>query len=135
MDGISLFLVLLTGLLFPLAMIGPKVHDNLKAYMAWMLILEAACMGSFLSLDLFVFFFLLRSSPSSRCTFIIAGWGYANRGYASTKFFLFTLTGSAVMLVGMLALVVLHAKANGGTLTFDLVALTQGHPHQLAIRN
>jgi NADH-quinone oxidoreductase subunit M len=126
-DGISLFLVLLTGLLFPLAMIGPKIHGDTKAYMAWMLLLEAGCMGSFLSLDLFLFFlfFELTLVPMY---FIIQGWGYANRGYASTKFFLFTLTGSAVMLVGMLALVVLHANANGGKITFDLVALTQGSP-------
>ena len=47
--------------------------------------------------------------------FIIAGWGYDNRVYASMKFFIYTFAGSAVMLVGMLALVLLHANANGGT--------------------
>ena len=65
--------------------------------------------------------------------FIIAGWGYANRVYASMKFFIFTLAGSALMLVGMLALVFLHASATGGHITFDLVALakaTQGCPRQ-----
>ena len=126
-DGISLFLVLLSGLLFPLAMIGPKVHDNTKSYLAWMLVLETGCIGSFLALDLFLFFlfFELTLVPMY---FIISGWGYANRAYASTKFFLYTLSGSAVMLVGMLALVLLHASANGGTVTFDLLALTQGNP-------
>ena len=126
-DGISLFLVLLTGLLFPLAMVGPTIHKDLKSYLAWMLVLETGCLGSFLSLDLFLFFlfFELTLVPMY---FIIQGWGYDNRAYASVKFFLFTLTGSAVMLVGMLALVTLHANANGGQITFDLVALTSGTP-------
>ena len=126
-DGISLFLVLLTGVLFPLAMVGPTIHRDVKAHLAWLLVLETGCLGSFLSLDLFLFFlfFELTLVPMY---FIIQGWGYANRAYASIKFFLFTLTGSAVMLVGMLALVLLHASANGGTVTFDLVALTKGSP-------
>jgi NADH-quinone oxidoreductase subunit M len=126
-DGISLFLVVLTGLLFPLSMIGPTIHHDLKAHLAWMLVLETGCMGSFLSLDLFLFFlfFELTLVPMY---FIIQGWGYANRAYASIKFFLFTLAGSAVMLVGMLALVLLHANANGGRITFDLMALTSGNP-------
>jgi NADH-quinone oxidoreductase subunit M len=126
-DGISLFLVLLCGLLFPLSMVGPTIHGNEKAYYAWMLVLEAGCIGSFLSLDLFLFFlfFELTLVPMY---FIIAGWGYDNRAYASMKFFLYTFAGSAVMLVGMLALVLLHANANGGQITFDLLALTKGNP-------
>jgi NADH-quinone oxidoreductase subunit M len=126
-DGISLFLVLLSALLFPLSMIGPTIHGNEKSYMAWMLVLETGCIGSFLSLDLFLFFlfFELTLVPMY---FIIAGWGYENRSYASTKFFLFTFSASAVMLVGMIALALLHADANGGTVTFDLLALTRGNP-------
>ncbi|HEY2429564.1 MAG TPA: NADH-quinone oxidoreductase subunit M [Acidimicrobiales bacterium] len=126
-DGISVFLVLLCGLLFPLSMVGPTIHGNAKSYLAWMLVLETGCLGSFLSLDLFLFFlfFELTLVPMY---FIIAGWGYDNRVYASTKFFLYTLTGSAVMLVGMLALVLLHANANGGAISFDLLDLTRGNP-------
>jgi NADH-quinone oxidoreductase subunit M len=125
-DGISLFLVLLCGVLFPLAMVGGTIHRDPKSYLAWLLVLEAGCIGSFLSLDLFLFFlfFELTLVPMY---FIIAGWGYDNRAYASTKFFLYTFAGSAVMLVGMLALVLLHANANGGTVTFDLLALTKGN--------
>jgi NADH-quinone oxidoreductase subunit M len=125
-DGISLFLVLLCALLFPLSMIGPNIHGEQKSYMAWMLVLEAGCIGSFLSLDLFLFFlfFELTLVPMY---FIIAGWGYENRSYASMKFFLFTFAASAVMLVGMIALVLLHADRNGGTVTFDLLALTRGN--------
>src|SRR6516165_1682524 len=54
-DGISLFLVVLTAILFPLSMAGPKIHAQPKAFMAWMLLLEAACIGAFVALDLFVF--------------------------------------------------------------------------------
>ena len=124
-DGISLFLVLLCGLLFPLAMIGPAVHGNQKSYLAWMLLLETGCIGSFLSLDLFLFFLFFEITLVPMY-FIIAGWGYDNRVYASMKFFLFTFAGSAVMLVGIISLAVLHANANGGPITFDLMALTQG---------
>ena len=120
-DGISLFLVLLTGVLFPLALAGPKVTRDPKSYVAWMLVLETGCIGSFLALDVFLFFlfFELTLVPMY---FIIAGWGYENRVYASLKFFLYTLFGSAFMLVGMIALVVLSAK-HGQAITFDLEVL------------
>ncbi|HRE01883.1 MAG TPA: Fe-S-binding domain-containing protein, partial [Ilumatobacteraceae bacterium] len=55
-DGISLFLVVLTAVLFPLAIVGADPHHDEKPYMAWMLMLEAGVIGSFLSLDLFLFF-------------------------------------------------------------------------------
>ena len=120
-DGISLFLVLLTGVLFPIALVGVKVHREVKAYVAWMLVLEAGCLGSFLALDLFLFFlfFELTLVPMY---FIIGGWGYENRVYASLKFFLYTLFGSAFMLIGMLALVFLSAKGDL-PVTFDLIEL------------
>jgi NADH-quinone oxidoreductase subunit M len=123
-DGISLFLVLLTGVLFPFAMVGPKVHGDQKNYLIWMLVLETGCLGTFLSLDLFLFF-LFFEIVLVPMYFIIAGWGYANRVYASMKFFIFTLVGSAVLLVAILALVFLHARTPGGTLTFDVVALAK----------
>ncbi len=117
-DGISLFLVVLTGILFPIALAGIDVHQNLKSYTAWMLILEAGCLGSFLALDLLVFFlfFELTLLPMY---FIIGGWGYENRVYASLKFFLFTLFGSAFLLVGLLVLVFLSARGQD-PLTFDI---------------
>ena len=67
-----------------------------------MLLLEAGVMGSFLSLDLFLFFvfFEIVLVPMY---FLIGGWGYENRVYAATKFFLFTMVGSAFMLVGIIA--------------------------------
>ena len=122
-DGISLFLVVLTGVLFPIALAGPKVHREVKSYTAWMLVLEAGCLGSFLALDLFVFFlfFELTLVPMY---FIIGGWGYENRVYASLKFFLYTLFGSAFMLVGMLALVFLSAEGSAAV-TFDIRELAE----------
>ena len=121
-DGISLFLVLLSGILFPVALGGPIVTHDPKPYVAWMLVLEAGCIGSFLALDLF-FFFLFFELTIVPMYFIIGGWGYENRVYASLKFFLYTLFGSAFLLVGMLALVFLSAR--GGQVTFDLVTLAQ----------
>lgn len=120
-DGISLWLVVLTGVLFPLALLGADPHHDLKPYTAWILVLEAGVMGSFLSLDLFLFFvfFEIVLVPMY---FLIGGWGYDRRIYASMKFFLFTMFGSAFMLVGILATVWLHHRSTG-VLTFDVVEL------------
>ena len=101
-DGISLFLVVLTGILFPLVIAGVDPHHDERPYLAWMLILQAGVMGSFVSLDLFLFFvfFEIVLVPMY---FLIGGWGYDDRVYAATKFFLFTMAGSAFMLVGIVA--------------------------------
>jgi NADH-quinone oxidoreductase subunit M len=122
-DGISLFLVVMTAVLFPLAMVGPTIHHDTKGYMAWMLLLEAGCIGVFLSLDLFLFF-LFWEIVLVPMYFLIGGWGYEGRVYATLKFFLYTMLGSALMLVGILALVFLNQRATG-VLTFDLVTLAQ----------
>jgi NADH-quinone oxidoreductase subunit M len=120
-DGISVFLVLLTAVLFPLVLIMGRDRVNSRAYFAWMLLLEAAVMGSFLSLDLIVFFFMFELTlvPSY---FIIAGWGHERRAYAAVKFFLYTFLGSAFLFVGILALAFLH-ESQTHVLTFSLPAL------------
>ena len=124
-DGISIFLVLLAGLLFPLVLILGRDRANSRAYFAWMLLLEAAVMGSFLSLDLIVFFFCFELTlvPSY---FIISGWGHDRRAYAAIKFFLYTFLGSAFLLVGILALAFIH-QSQTHVLTFSLVALMHTH--------
>jgi NADH-quinone oxidoreductase subunit M len=122
-DGISLFLIGLTGVLFPLAIVGPEVHRDVKGYVAWMLLLEAGCMGVFLSLDLFLFF-LFWELVLIPMYFLIGGWGYDRRIYATLKFFLYTMVGSALMLVGILAVVFLHQRETG-TLTFDVITLAE----------
>jgi NADH-quinone oxidoreductase subunit M len=124
-DGISVFLVLLAAVLFPLVLILGRDRANNRAYLAWMLALEAAVMGSFLSLDLIVFFFFFELTlvPSY---FIIAGWGHQRRAYAAIKFFLYTFLGSAFLLVGILALAFIH-QSQTHVLTFSLVALMHTH--------
>jgi len=130
-DGISLFLVAMTALLFPVAMVGPKITGSARAFMFWMLLLEAACMGTFLSMDLFLFFVMFEVTLVPGY-FIVAGWGGLRRNYAATKFFIYTFAGSAFLFVGILSLSLLTARANGGHQTFDLITLTRlasGLPH------
>jgi NADH-quinone oxidoreductase subunit M len=124
-DGISVFLVLLTAVLFPLVIITGKDKAKPRAYAAWMLLLEAAVMGSFLSLDLIVFFFFFELTLVP-AYFIIAGWGHERRAYAAVKFFLYTFLGSALLLVGILALAFIH-QSQTGVLTFSLPALEHTH--------
>jgi len=122
-DGISLFLVVLTGLLFPLAIVGTDAHHDEKPYLAWLLLLEAGVMGSFLSLDLFVFFIFFEIVLVPMY-FLIGGWGYDDRRYAALKFFLFTMFGSAFMFVGIVATAFL-ARPGVGRLTFDLTEIAE----------
>ena len=123
-DGISLWLVVLTGFIFPLAIIGVDAEHSPKAYFAWLLVLEAGCMGVFLALDLFAFFvfFEIVLVPMY---FLIGQWGHGERAYAATKFFIYTMFGSALMLVGILSLAFLTAAETGNDLTFNLVELAE----------
>jgi NADH-quinone oxidoreductase subunit M len=123
-DGISLFLVAMTAVLFPVAMFGPTLRANSRAFMGWMLLLEAACMGTFLSLDLFVFFVMFEITLVPGY-FLISGWGGARRSYAAMKFFIYTFAGSAFLFVAIISLVVLAAPKNGGHQTFDLITLAR----------
>ncbi|MFM9120528.1 MAG: NuoM family protein, partial [Acidimicrobiaceae bacterium] len=123
-DGISLFLVVLTGILFPLVVVGIDPHHNETSYFAWMLLLQAGVMGSFLALDLFLFFVMFEIVLVPMY-FLIGGWGYDQRVYAATKFFLYTMAGSAFMLVGIIATVAL-AQRDLGVITFDVVKIAEG---------
>ena len=109
-DGISLFLVVLTAVLFPIALLGSTPHHDAKPYYAWLLLLEAGCLGVFVALDLFLFFVMFEIVLVPMY-FLIGGWGYANRVYAALKFFLFTMFGSALMLVAIVSLAYLHRDA------------------------
>ncbi|HEY3484936.1 MAG TPA: NADH-quinone oxidoreductase subunit M [Ilumatobacteraceae bacterium] len=123
-DGISLFLVALTAFLFPISIAGIDPHHDEKPYHAWLLLLQAGVIGTFLSLDLFVFFvfFEIVLVPMY---FLIGGWGYERRVYAATKFFLYTMIGSAFMLVGIIATVFIARDSGVGHLTFDLVEIAE----------
>jgi NADH-quinone oxidoreductase subunit M len=125
-DGISLFLVLLTTFLFPLAMLASwRIDRSVRLYTAAMLVLETAVVGSFLALDLLLFF-LFFEALLFPMYLIIGGWGYERRIYAAVKFFLFTMGGSAFLLVAILFLFGKSSSLPGGP-TFDLRALEALH--------
>jgi NADH-quinone oxidoreductase subunit M len=123
-DGISLFLVVLSGIIFPIAMLATSPAHDAKPYYAWLLVLQAGSMGVFLSLDLFLFFvfFEIVLVPMY---FLIGTWGHGNRVYAALNFFLYTMFGSAFMLVGIVSLVLLNAQATDTGITFDIIALAE----------
>jgi NADH-quinone oxidoreductase subunit M len=116
-DGISLLLVLLTTLLMPIAVYYSNlyVHDRIGPYLALMLMLETAMIGVFVALDLVLFFVFFEFSLIPMY-FLIGQWGSGNKLYAATKFFLYTFAGSALMVVGILAVYL-------STGSFDIVQL------------
>jgi NADH-quinone oxidoreductase subunit M len=124
-DGISVFLVLMAAVLFPIVLLAGRETENRQAAVAWLLLLEAGCLGSFVSLDL-VLFFLFFELTLVPVYFLIAGWGYARRAYAAIKFFVYTFLGSAFLLVGIVAVAFIHEHQTG-RLTFDLVDLQSTH--------
>ncbi len=124
-DGISIFLVILAAVLFPVALVAGRDQPNRQAYLAWMLLLEAACIGSFVSLDLILFFIFFEVTLVP-AYFIIGGFGYARRAYAAVKFFVYTFLGSAFLLVGILVVAFLH-QSQTGVLTFSLPLLVHTH--------
>ena len=121
-DGVSLWLVVLTTFLFPVSIVASWTIDrDVRMYMISMLALETAVIGSFLALDLLLFF-LFFEALLVPMYFLIGGWGGERRIYAAIKFFLFTMAGSALLLVGILFLFG-RADAALGQGTFDLRAL------------
>src|SRR2546421_464425 len=124
-DGISVLLVLLTTFLMPLALASAwhAIEDRTKEFMIAMLLLETGMVVVFVSLDLFLFF-VFWEAMLIPMYFVIGVWGGANRVYAAVKFVLYTMVGSALMLVAILALYYQHGAATG-TYTFDLPTLTR----------
>ena len=104
-DGISLWLVILTTFIMPLAVLSTwtAVEEKVKEYMICLLFLEVGMLGAFISLDLFLFyiFWELMLIPMY---FIIGIWGGKQKIYAAVKFFIFTMAGSVLMLVALIAL-------------------------------
>jgi len=102
-DGISLWLVILTTFIMPIAVLSTwqAVEKNVKGFMALLLLLETGMLGAFISLDLFLFyvFWELMLIPMY---FLIGIWGGKNRIYAAVKFFIYTAVGSLLMLVAIL---------------------------------
>ena len=123
-DGISLGLVALTTLLFPLSLAASdSITTRRKAFVVAMLFLETGLLGTFLALDLMMFFvfFEVILVPMS---LIIGIWGGKRRIYAAVKFFIYTAAGSALLLAAIIALAVIHSsQAPEGALSFDYLAL------------
>lgn len=111
-DGISLWLVILTTFIMPLAILSTftAVEEKVKEYMICLLLLEVGMLGAFVSLDLFLFyiFWELMLIPMY---FIIGIWGGKNRVYAAVKFFIYTMVGSLLMLI---AIMYVYFKAGAG---------------------
>ncbi len=120
-DGVSLPLVLLTTVLTPLAIIGSwRMKVKLRGYLALMLALETAMLGVFVALDLLLFY-VFWEAVLVPAYFLIGYFGGERRVYAAVKFFLYTLLGGLIMLVGIIGLYYLQRKATG-TATFDYEA-------------
>ena len=122
-DGISLLLVVLTGFLTPIALLSSwgSIDRKVKEFSLFMLALEAAMIGVFISLDLFLFY-VFWDAMLIPMYFLIGIWGYDRRIYAAIKFMLYTMAGSVLMLIAILGLAYLHSAATG-TYTFDLLRL------------
>jgi NADH-quinone oxidoreductase subunit M len=118
-DGISLFLVILTTFLTPISILASwkSIEHRVKEFFVMLLMLEVGVVGVFLSLDLFLFF-LFWEVMLIPMAFLIGIWGHERRIYAAVKFVLYTMAGSILMLVGIIWLYNL-------TGTFDLPKIQQ----------
>jgi NADH-quinone oxidoreductase subunit M len=118
-DGVSLWLILLTTFLMPLSVLASwSVTRRAKPYFVFLLALETGMLGVFAALDMFLFYLFWEASLVPMY-FLIGMWGYGRRIYAAMKFFLFTLAGSLLMLV---AIIFLYFSTSGSP-TFDYQSL------------
>ena len=124
-DGISLLLVLLTTFLMPLVLLSSwhSIERRWKEFAITMLLLETGMLGVFVALDLFLFY-VFWEAMLVPMYLIIGIWGGPNRVYAAVKFILYTLAGSLLMLVAILALYFIDGAATGAY-TFDLPVLAR----------
>jgi NADH-quinone oxidoreductase subunit M len=124
-DGISLLLVLLTTFLMPIALLSSwnAIDTRWKEFAVTMLLLQTGMVGVFVALDLFLFY-VFWEAMLVPMYLVIGIWGHANRVYAAIKFVLYTLAGSLLMLVAILALYFQHGAATGAY-TFDLPVLAR----------
>jgi NADH-quinone oxidoreductase subunit M len=119
LDGISLFLIVMTTFITMISIVGLTETRDLKNLIITVLFLEMAMVGVFVALDAIVFYVFWEFSLVPML-YIIGAWGGNKRIYASIKFFLYTFTGSLIMLVGMLFLAYTYAQTTG-TWSFSLM--------------
>jgi NADH-quinone oxidoreductase subunit M len=131
-DGLSTLLILLTTMMGFIAVLSSwtAITERVQEYYIFLLVLQTGMLGAFMSLD-FLLFFLFWEVMLVPMYFLIGIWGSDRRLYSAIKFFLYTLVGSVVMLLGILALYFAwHADpANGGRYTFDI---TEYHRYTFA---
>jgi NADH-quinone oxidoreductase subunit M len=127
-DGIALVLILLTALLGPLALLSAfaSVKERVKEFVLSLLLLQTAMLGTLCALDL-VLFYVFWEAMLIPMYLLIGIWGHDHRIYAAMKFFLYTMSGSLVMLVGILYLY--FAVGGPGGHTFDVPELLKQSPH------
>src|SRR5260221_1627677 len=127
-DGLSTLLVLLTTLMGFIAVLSSwtAITERVKEYYIFLLVLQTGMLGAFMSLD-FLLFFLFWEVMLVPMYFLIGIWGSSNRLYSAIKFFLYTLVGSVVMLLGILALYFYNHTLTG-VYTFDVTVF-----HQLSV--
>ncbi len=125
-DGFSALLILLTTLMGVIAVLSSwtAIKERVKEYYVFLLLLQAGMIGAFVSLD-FLLFFLFWEVMLVPMYFLIGVWGSDRRLYSAIKFFLYTLAGSVVMLLGILALYFAYTDPATGRHTFDIVQWQQ----------
>ncbi len=123
-DGLSFWLLILTTFIMPIAVISTwnAVEKRPTAFYVFLLLLESAMIGVFVSLDLLVFYLFFEASLIPMF-FLIGVWGGQNRIYAAVKFFIFTAIGSLLMLVAIIALFFIYADQTGLGGSFDLPSI------------
>src|ERR1043165_4440995 len=128
-DGISFLLIMLTTLLGWISILSSweAIQDRVKEYYIWFLVLQTGMLGVFMALDMFLFF-VFWEAMLVPMYLLIGIWGGPRKLYAAIKFFLYTLAGSVLMLLGILFLY-FHHHASTGVYTFSLEALYQTAPH------
>jgi NADH-quinone oxidoreductase subunit M len=119
-DGFSTLLILLTTMMGFIAVLSSwnAITERVKEYYIFLLMLQTGMLGAFMALD-FLLFFLFWEVMLVPMYFLIGIWGSSNRLYSAIKFFLYTLVGSVVMLLGILALYFYHHSVTG-VYSFDV---------------
>ena len=127
-DGISFLLIMLTTLLGWISILSSwtAIENRVKEYYVWFLILQTGMLGVFMALDFFLFF-VFWEAMLVPMYLLIGIWGGPRKLYAAIKFFLYTLAGSVLMLLGILFLY-FHHHVLTGIYTFGLTALYETAP-------
>jgi NADH-quinone oxidoreductase subunit M len=125
-DGFSALLILLATLMGAIAVLSSwtAITERVKEYYVFLLVLQTGMIGAFVALD-FLLFFLFWEVMLVPMYFLIGIWGGGRRLYSAIKFFLYTLVGSVVMLLGILALYFHYAAIPGNAVSFDITAFQQ----------